>query len=146
MGLHSNKMRSILGFPRLPGDSELEDRIKNEEAAVIVAEQGGKYAGCIVAYPNGKEIHFGPFAVKPEFQGKGVGRFLLAKVEGLARERGFESVGLEIVDHRTDLVAFYEKLGFKLVGSGFFPPEIQSRLTRESKYLIYEKKLAAEKK
>lgn len=72
--------------------------------------------------------HFGPFAVSPEAQGRGVGRALLAELGRVARGAGCASLDAEVVNHRHDLFEMYFGLGFRVVGEGAFPaPERCSR-------------------
>ena len=50
--------------------------------------------------------------VAPEARGKGVGAALLKEAERVARERGFGTVSLSVVDTNPRAKTLYERLGF----------------------------------
>ena len=61
-------------------------------------------------------ISFGPFAVKKEFNGKGLGKALVSKVEDIGRQKQMKRIEIFILNHRGDLFPLYEKWGFKDTG------------------------------
>lgn len=58
----------------------------------------------------------GMFAVRPTLQGRGLGRRLLAAAEEQARAWGRTTLELTVLDHRPELLAWYERCGFVLTG------------------------------
>lgn len=73
---------------------------------------GGKSAG---------QLRIDSLAVAPGERGSGVGRLLLHEVFALARERGFTSVILEVVDSNPRARNLYELLGFRAVAFYRYP-------------------------
>lgn len=59
--------------------------------------------------------HFAQFAVDPDKQGLGIGRLLLERVEGRAREKGAAELALSMAEPDTKLADFYLKRGFRFV-------------------------------
>jgi GNAT superfamily N-acetyltransferase len=59
--------------------------------------------------------HFAQFGVDPDFQGFGIGRLLLDKVEERAREKAAAELALSMAEPDRDLYRFYEKRGFRLI-------------------------------
>ncbi len=59
-----------------------------------------------------KDMYIDILAVAPAMRGKGVGTLLLDAVFQTAREKGFKSVSLEVVDTNPDARRLYERLGF----------------------------------
>lgn len=57
--------------------------------------------------------------VKPELQEKGIGKFLINKIEELAKYRGCESVWLVSEDNCFNTQKFYEELGYSEYKKGF---------------------------
>ena len=62
--------------------------------------------------PGQPHWHLGPIAVRPEFQGNGVGKAMLASFLGMADEQGLPSYLETDVDRN---VALYEKFGFRVI-------------------------------
>ncbi len=53
--------------------------------------------------------------VLPEFQGKGIGRELMKFSEGVAKERDYKKLCLEVLKENKKAVNFYEELGYKII-------------------------------
>ncbi|WP_369056432.1 GNAT family N-acetyltransferase [Kineococcus terrestris] len=65
----------------------------------------------------GAAAYFGMFAVDPARQGRGTGRFLLTAAEAEAVRRwGAGALEMTVIAQRTDLIAWYERLGFRATG------------------------------
>ena len=65
----------------------------------------------------------GPIAVHPDYQGKGVGRQLMTTVESRAKG-GKCTVG--IVSCRSDIIPFFEHMGYEVSILGQFAQRIDS--------------------
>ncbi len=59
-----------------------------------------------------KDMYIDILAVSPAMRGKGVGTRLLEAVFQTAREKGFKSVSLEVVDTNPGARRLYERMGF----------------------------------
>lgn len=59
--------------------------------------------------------HFGQFAVVPRLQGSGVGSALLDVVEQRALADGKSELVCDTAELATDLIAFYQRRGFRIV-------------------------------
>ena len=61
--------------------------------------------------------YFGMFSVRPTLQGTGIGKALLAEAERLAREDwGLPAMRMTVIDVRDELIAFYERRGYRRTG------------------------------
>jgi GNAT superfamily N-acetyltransferase len=60
--------------------------------------------------------YFGMFAVRPGQQGAGVGRQVLAEAERRARGWGASEMHMTVIVQRTDLIAYYERRGYRRTG------------------------------
>ncbi|WP_188037501.1 GNAT family N-acetyltransferase [Actinotalea sp. JY-7885] len=98
-------------------DAEMVRRlVADDDGAVLVLEdEDGLLACCHVERRPGT-AHLGMFAVRPMRQGRGVGRRLLAAAEDQARAWGREVLELTVLEHRPELLAWYERRGFVLTG------------------------------
>jgi ribosomal protein S18 acetylase RimI-like enzyme len=54
-------------------------------------------------------------ATHPEFQGKGIGKFLMAANERIALERGFETMGLNVSCDNEQAIRFYQSQGWQKI-------------------------------
>lgn len=55
-------------------------------------------------------------AILPEYQKKGLGKYLMEHVEKIAKEKGYRKV---VLMGRVSVEVFYEKLGYKTIGDPF---------------------------
>jgi GNAT superfamily N-acetyltransferase len=58
---------------------------------------------------------FSQLAVDPDYQGQGIGHMLVEIVEQLGREDGAAEMGLSMAEPDTDLMAFYQKRGYRVI-------------------------------
>jgi ribosomal protein S18 acetylase RimI-like enzyme len=69
-----------------------------------------------VAEENGAG-YFGMFSVQPGLQGGGVGKLLLAETERIARDEWrLPAMRMTVIDIRDELIAFYERRGYRRTG------------------------------
>lgn len=61
--------------------------------------------------------YFGMFSVRPAAQGNGTGRALLAEAERIARDEWHcRAIRMTVIDARAELVAWYERRGYRRTG------------------------------
>lgn len=77
-----------------------------------VALENGALAGCMFLRPEADCLYLGKLAVAPAWQGKGIGKRLLAVAETVARERGLRSIRLDTRIELTGNHAAFAALGF----------------------------------
>ena len=86
-------------------------------STMLLAEADGQLVGCCQLERRPAETYFGMFAVRPGRQGQGWGRQILAEAERLARDEWSAStMVLSVLAQRPDLIAWYERRGFRLTG------------------------------
>jgi GNAT superfamily N-acetyltransferase len=90
---------------------------------VLLAEQAagaGRDAGllaCCHIEKQGSDCYFGMFSVRPGLQGSGIGKAMLARAEHLARmEWGCTRVRMTVIDVRDELIAWYQRRGYRRTG------------------------------
>lgn len=89
-----------------------------ERGDVFVADEGGRVVGVAATERRPAELFLDRLAVDPSKQGTGLGRWLLQRLDEVARERGDNSVSLitaEMMDH---LIRLYGSHGFEIVHRG----------------------------
>ena len=106
---------------------------------VKVVDQRGEIVGMIYIKQLAEKLFFGPFAVRSDMKMRGIGTLLLQEVFKLAAELKSECIEINVVNHRTDNIPMYEKLGFVKIGEEAFPDV--DALTRPSMLMSYRKQL-----
>ncbi len=59
-------------------------------------------------------------AVHPEYQGRGIGRFMLEQLEHLAKLRGCTHLVLEVAENNQNALVFYKKRAFQKLDAAIF--------------------------
>lgn len=81
----------------------------------------GRLVGLVAAYLNNSESRQGfvsSVSICFQAEGRGLASELMRKCIQLAREKGCESLGLEVGERDQRTLAFYHKHGFTLSGKG----------------------------
>jgi ribosomal protein S18 acetylase RimI-like enzyme len=102
------------------------DRPWNEPAAIIrrkrlvqrslffVAVLDSAIVGTAVGGYDGYRGWVYHVAVSPEHRRRGIGSALLGRLEEALREEGCPKLNLQVYTHNAGVVAFYEKLGYRV--------------------------------
>ncbi|MEO3756125.1 GNAT family N-acetyltransferase [Streptomyces sp. B6B3] len=87
---------------------------------LLVAERSAELLACcqLERLPEpAAAAYFGMFAVRPELQGTGVGRLVLAEAERRARaDWGAAEMRMKVISAREDLIAWYVRRGYRRTG------------------------------
>lgn len=84
---------------------------------VLVAERDGETLACAHVAVDGDAAYFGMFAVRPGLQGRGIGDAVLAEAERIARfELGQATMRMTVIDLRGELIAWYQRRGYRRTG------------------------------
>ncbi|MFE4519464.1 GNAT family N-acetyltransferase [Kitasatospora sp. NPDC056783] len=91
--------------------------VGHPEGLVLLAERGGELLACCQLERRGELAYFGMFSVRPGLQGGGIGRAVLAEAERLAAEEwGVRAMEMTVIEQRPELIAWYERRGFRRNG------------------------------
>ncbi len=104
---HGNERRTMDWF----GDSPRP----NHE--YYVAEIGGVVAGHLFIWDTDTRVPWMGVAVRDDYQGQGVGSFLLTSLFGLLESRGYGGILLRTAQNNTAARRLYEKHGFEALGT-----------------------------
>ncbi len=66
-------------------------------------------------YRRAGVFSFGQFAIKPSFQGRGIGSKMMAMIERRAKELGAIELALDTSEYADNLIQMYEKRGYRQV-------------------------------
>jgi len=92
-----------------------------ERGDVYVALDGEQIVGAVRTKPQENALYIDQIAVDPSRQGTGVGSWLLARIDELARSRGLGGLTLETAEMAEANIRLYRRHGFEIVGRG--PPD-----------------------
>lgn len=82
------------------------------EGAMLWRDDRGEVIAFNVAHLSGTEGWMGPLAVRPEWQGTGLGKTIVKEGIAWLRAHGAITVGLETMPRTMDNIGFYSSLGF----------------------------------
>ncbi|MBD8879300.1 GNAT family N-acetyltransferase [Rhodanobacter sp. 7MK24] len=84
---------------------------------VLLAERDGVLMASCHVERQGDSGYFGMFAVDPLRQGDGLGKAVLAEAERIAREEWqCRAMHMTVIVQRAELIAFYERRGYRRTG------------------------------
>lgn len=107
---------------------------------LLVTGSDGAVRACVYVRITGSRGYFGMLAVDPAEQGRGLGRALIEDVEAYARARGASVMAISVVHVRTELLAFYRRLGYVPTGT---EPYVHRPVTQPVHFITMEKALTA---
>lgn len=91
--------------------------IERPRSRVLLVERDGALVACAhVAVEDGAG-YFGMFAVRPDLQGAGLGNALLLEAERVVRDEWMlAALRMTVIDVRDELIAWYERRGYRRTG------------------------------
>ena len=91
--------------------------IERARSRILLAERDVQLLACAHVAEEDGAGYFGMFSVRPDLQGGGVGKALLAEAERVAAEEwGLPAMRMTVIDIRDELIAFYERRGYHRTG------------------------------
>lgn len=106
----------LLDGQRIDPEGVLAD-IKRPASRVLLAEKDGQLLACAHIEKQEDAGYFGMFAVRPGQQGSGIGKRVLAEAERIAREEWqCLTMRMTVIDVRDELIAWYERRGYRRTG------------------------------
>jgi GNAT superfamily N-acetyltransferase len=114
-----------------------------EAAMLLCLGEDDELLGSFYAHPTGGKVYLGMLAVAPTGQGQGVGKFLIRAAEDYGRQDGCTVSKMTVISVRSELIAFYERLGYRQTGATEpFPTDPRYGIPRQPlTLLVLEKPL-----
>ena len=115
-----------------------------EAAMLLCLGPNDELLGSFYAHPTGGQVYLGMLAVSPNYQAQGVGKFLIQAAENYGSQHGCTVSKMTVISVRTELIAFYERLGYRQTGETEpFPTDPRYGVPRQPlMLLVLEKPLA----
>ncbi|MFD5748743.1 GNAT family N-acetyltransferase [Streptomyces sp. NPDC127033] len=97
--------------------------VEAPRSRLLAVERDGGLIACCQLENRGHAAYFGMFAVAPGAQGGGLGRRIIAEAERRARaDWAVGEMHMTVIAQREDLIAWYERRGYRRTGKRFpFP-------------------------
>lgn len=91
--------------------------IKSPDSRLLTVERDGAVVACCQLEHRGDHAYFGMFAVSPLLQGAGLGKQIITEAERTVRETwGVREMHMTVISVRDDLIAWYERRGYRRTG------------------------------
>ncbi|MDX3641035.1 GNAT family N-acetyltransferase [Streptomyces sp. MB09-02B] len=91
--------------------------IEAPDSRLLTVEREGTAVACCQLENRGAHAYFGMFTVSPALQGGGLGKVIIAEAERIARETwGVREMHMTVISVRDDLIAWYERRGYRRTG------------------------------
>ena len=105
------------------GDRTNPEKVREllHKGKFLLTEKAGKLTGCVYVELRGDRGYFGLLAVEPALQHSGLGSRMIAAAEDYCRAADCRFMDLTIVNLRTELPGFYNRLGYAESGTLPFP-------------------------
>lgn len=95
----------------------LRHDIARPRSKVLLAERDGLILACAHVADEDGAGYFGMFSVRPDLQGGGIGKHLLNEAERVVRDDWrLPAMRMTVIDVRDELIAFYERRGYRRTG------------------------------
>lgn len=103
---------------RRTGADDVAACLARERSRILLAERDGVMLACAHVAEEDDAGYFGMFSVRPDLQGGGIGKHVLAEAERIAREEWrLPAMRMSVIDIRDELIAFYERRGYRRTGT-----------------------------
>jgi GNAT superfamily N-acetyltransferase len=139
-----NQAFAVEAFFKRGNRTHIDDILRMMDAGQFLVVDGNDKASlgaCVYLELNGPSAYFGMLSVTPVLQGRGVGRSLIDTVESRARAAGCDRIEIHVVNLRTELVPYYQRLGYDQTGLLPFPDD--SNISQPCHFIVLTKPLRA---
>jgi ribosomal protein S18 acetylase RimI-like enzyme len=108
----------LLGGQRIDPESITANLTKDNSVILIAQDEDmdDKIVGCVHLEKRINKCYLGMLTVDPGLQKKGIGKMLMQESEAFAHFWDCTHIYMTVISVRTELISWYEKLGFKNTG------------------------------
>jgi ribosomal protein S18 acetylase RimI-like enzyme len=101
--------------------------------------------GCVNLQQHDDKIYLGMLSVSPHLQGAGIGKHLLKAAEEYAEQQKCTAVYMTVISVRTELVAWYQRHGYKGTGErkSFIEDVLSGKHLQPLEFMVMEKIITA---
>ena len=129
-------------------EQEIQRLIQSETSMILLCLQADEIIGSVLLEKKSAEsAYLGMFVVRPDLQGGGIGKHFIQAAEDIVQQEwGSTKMTMTVITLRLELIAFYERRGYRRTGELLpFPddPDKGIQLVQNLQFEMLEKYLAA---
>jgi len=99
-------------------ETALASEMKRHGAVILkYATASGEISGCVFLEKKGESLYLGMLSVSPRLQARGIGKRLLEEASVYGKVNGCTRIYMTVISKRLELVAWYERHGYKKNGN-----------------------------
>jgi ribosomal protein S18 acetylase RimI-like enzyme len=134
----------IAGNVRTDEKNLLEVMQRDKSEVLKYTNAQNQIIGCVNLQQHGKKIYLGMLSVAPKLQGAGIGKHLLKAAEEYGLNLKCTSIYMTVISVRTDLIAWYERHGYRDTGERktFEEDGLTGKHLQPLEFMFLEKQLA----
>ncbi|MGC4067489.1 MAG: GNAT family N-acetyltransferase [Polyangiaceae bacterium] len=95
---------------------EIRDLITDANSQLLLAFDDARLVGSVLLRNQDGTGYVGMFAIAPEEQGRGLGKWLLERAEDVFRSRAVRFVTMTVIKQRSELIEWYGRRGYVATG------------------------------
>lgn len=134
----------LLDGTRIDEDA-MRDLIQKSGTAILTYREADNLLGCVELRLQEEKLYLGMLSVKPDTQGKGIGKKLMQAAEDYARKQNIDTIFMTVISVRKELIDWYVRHGYRLTGERkpFVLPDIRWGIPKkELEFVVLEKKFS----
>lgn len=122
----------------------IKELIESPGVTILKLVESDVILGCVELKKDSDKLYLGMLTVKPNLQGKGIGKQLLKAAEEEAIKQNCASVFMTVISMRKELIDWYVRNGYQLTGErkpfAFNDPRF-GQPKMELEFVVLEKKM-----
>ena len=118
-------------------EGKLLEMIESKDSRIELLLEDDRLLGCVYLNLEAGALYLGMLTVEPTLQDKGYGKVLLQRAEDVAREMGMTEIRMTVINNRPELMAYYERRGYKPTGKTEPFPENDPRFGLPKTKLVF---------
>jgi ribosomal protein S18 acetylase RimI-like enzyme len=122
----------------------LRELIQKLNTTILTYKEDNSLLGCVELRKENDKLYLGMLSVKPNTQGKGIGKKLLAVAEDFAKEQKCSKIFMTVISVRQELIDWYLRHGYIWTGEKkpFIVPDSRWGLPKQQlEFVVLEKSI-----
>jgi len=120
----------------------VKELIQRPDITVLKYVENNSLLGCVELRQDKGKLYLGMLSVKPNTQGKGIGKKLMAAAEDHAKSLGIKTIFMTVISVRKELIEWYVRHGYRLTGEKkpFVVPDARWGIPKQKlEFVVLEK-------